>query len=544
MAFWLATPWYSKTRVVNRVDPLGRLLLNSGALTEDALADVLDSQRQPLPFASLCYSLGHLDEETLVRGLSRQFGVPGVVFDRGVLALSALDGVSKEAALHHGVLPVYEDDRRVFVACDRPDAARELLRELEFIKGKAVVQHVALHITLARTIRTAYRALELGRSHLPGILADGAPYPVPGIMHAVSEVDPAVEGPDQLIGEVTKEIVDDDLLEIIDAENTATQDATLDGPTEGYSEVHTIDEPATGADTTESSLSDIELAGAQPSSNDIIDLDEGMESELGVGQGRADGVRRALVVDDDFATRHLLVKLLEPAGYEVAAASTGSEAVRLLKSDSPDIVVIDVMLPEIDGFQVCRSIKKSLRYKHIPVILMSAVIDSGRVTSKVLNRYGADAYFEKPLDTDRVLRRIDDLLDERGPTPQERDDGSFDEALRKYRAGSVDSAIDLLRDGLKNDPLSAKHHFVLANLLQKQALIYEAIDEYEATVDLKPDYFPALTRLAYLYYKKGFSAKAIETWRRSLQHCPDDGLRQNIEVFMRKLIADMQLSPT
>ena len=62
----------------------------------------------------------------------------------------------------------------------------------------------------------------------------------------------------------------------------------------------------------------------------------------------------------------------------------------------------------------------------------------------------------------------------------------------------------------------------------------------EATVNLKPDYFPALSRLAYLYYKKGFSAKAIETWRRSLPHCPDPTLRQNIEMFMRKLIADMQ----
>ena len=85
---------------------------------------------------------------------------------------------------------------------------------------------------------------------------------------------------------------------------------------------------------------------------------------------------------------------------------------------------------------------------------------------------------------------------------------------------------------------------MLANLLQKQSLLYEAIDEYETTVDLMPDYFPALTRLAYLYYKKGFAAKAIETWRRALPHCPDPGLRKNIEVFMRKLITDMQSSPS
>ena len=120
------------------------------------------------------------------------------------------------------------------------------------------------------------------------------------------------------------------------------------------------------------------------------------------------------------------------------------------------------------------------------------------------------------------------------------EDRSFERSIDLYRAGKIDEAIETLRTGLGHDPLSTKHHFVLANLLQKKNLIYEAIDEYEATVNLKPDYFPALSRLAYLYYKKGFSAKAIDTWRRSLPHCPDPTLRQNIEVFMRKLIADMQ----
>ena len=80
---------------------------------------------------------------------------------------------------------------------------------------------------------------------------------------------------------------------------------------------------------------------------------------------------------------------------------------------------------------------------------------------------------------------------------------------------------------------------MLANLLHKRSHLAEAIDEYEATLALKPDYFPALTRVAYLYYKQGFAAKAIDAWRRSLPLCPDPALRRNIEVFMRKLIADL-----
>jgi two-component system alkaline phosphatase synthesis response regulator PhoP len=258
---------------------------------------------------------------------------------------------------------------------------------------------------------------------------------------------------------------------------------------------------------------------------------------------RKGGPRVVLLVDDDFASRHLLVKELQPEGYQTLTASSGGEAIRMLKSEEPDAVVLDVMLPEIDGFQICRAIKQSDLYRHIPVILMSAVIDSGRVTDRVLRQYGADAYFEKPLNIDRMKARLAELLAEAESSDQPaQKDNSFKKALELYRAGDINGAVKELREGIRQDPLSPKHHFVLANLLQKQELLYEAIDEYEATVDLRPDYFPALTRLAYLYYKKGFSAKAIETWRRSLPYCTDEALRKNIEVFMRKLIAGMQAS--
>ncbi len=517
-----------------RVDPVGRVLLRSGDLSEEALADVLDNQRHTLPFASLCYVLGHADEETLVRALSRQSGMPGVVLDRSVLRLDVLDGFQREHALRYGMLPVFEDDRRVFVATEDPNVGRELLRELEFVKGKAVVQHIALHVTLARTIRQAFSARDRGDAHFAGPTAEPDRVTNGGFMYVVSDVDsiasPGLEAEahDALVGDVTKEIMDDDLLEIIDADSEMST-------VEGMTPVHNGDFSQHSRLPTATPLSQVELV--PPGDGREIDFDEGDAVEY---RAAHDGPGRVLIVDDDFATRHLLVKVLQPCGYVTSTASSGGESYHLIKTDPPDLVVIDVMLPEIDGFQICRAIKSSRRYRNIPVILMSAVIDSGRVTDEVLKQYGADAYFEKPLNTDRIKRRIEDLLGARTHAEPPWDDHSFEQALELYRGGKVDDAMELLRSGLDNDPLSAKHHFVLANLLQKKSLIYEAIDEYEATVDLKPDYFPALTRLAYLYYKKGFSAKAIETWRRSLPHCPDTMLRQNIEVFMRKLIANMQ----
>lgn len=516
-----------------RVDPIGRLLVRAGVLDEEALADVLDHQRHTLPFASLCYVLGLVEEEPLVRAVSKQRGVPGLVLSRSVVNLSVLQGVPRDVLIRHGIMPVVEDASRVFVAVEDPTNT-SILREIGFLKGKAVVPHVALRIAIARAIRRSFMALARGETHWYGERATTREAPdSPGRMWVVSDVDDLPDGVDTLredsthaeLTDITKELYDDDLEASADdttgrddprfAARTPTTDATGG---ELHSQVSLVPTPSPG----------------------MIDLDDESVTGRPGTAALAPGPARVLIVDDDFATRHLLVKVLAPEGYVTDTAASGMEAVKRLRASPPDLVVIDIMLPEIDGFQICRSIKTSRKYRHIPVVLLSAVIDSGRVTEDVLTRYGAEAYFEKPINTERLKRKIQDLLGARAARSKLAEDRSFERSLELYREGKIDEAIEELRAGLAVDPLSTKHHFVLANLLQKKNQLYEAIDEYEATVNLKPDYFPALSRLAYLYYKKGFSAKAIETWRRSLPHCPDPTLRQNIEVFMRKLIADMQ----
>jgi len=112
----------------------------------------------------------------------------------------------------------------------------------------------------------------------------------------------------------------------------------------------------------------------------------------------------------------------------------------------------------------------------------------------------------------------------------------------RYHAGDIEGAIAGLRNALAGDPASPKLHFMLANMLQRASRWAEAVDEYEAVVELQPAYFPALTRLAYLYFRQGLHARAVETWRRALPVCDDPALRRNIELFMRKLVADMSKS--
>jgi CheY-like chemotaxis protein len=245
--------------------------------------------------------------------------------------------------------------------------------------------------------------------------------------------------------------------------------------------------------------------------------------------------RRALVVDPDPAGRIHLVAELERLGYECQAASTGMQAVDLLSGPAFEIVFADIATTELDGLRMCRAIKRSKRLARCRVVVTTSVVDSGQVPDDVLAVHQADGYLEKPLDPRRLHRLLRDLSTEERADH----DALLADALGRYHAGDIDGAIACLRGALVGDPASSKLHFMLANMLQRASRWAEAVDEYEAVVELQPAYFPALTRLAYLYFRQGLHARAVETWRRALPVCEDPALRRNIELFMRKLVADI-----
>ena len=514
--------------------PLGRLLVERGILPREALDDALARQAHRLPLASQCYVLGYATERPLAAMLAARTGFPAVIIDECVIRLSVLGSLSREQARRSVLLPVFEDAERVVVAAAIPDEVQGVVAEIERLRRKRVDVHIALEVTLARAIRACYMAVDRGDTYWvgpeamvdhqasEGRLAVAAPEE-----HDTGRVDDAQRAHRALLEDVTKEMVAENLR--VDEDEGADRSATHAAARDSWSNLGTAWPMTTanghtiGDDTAEDQVDDgtVELSG---------ELDQSTEVPSG-------GPPRILIVDDDFATRHLLVKELQPLGYLTSTAASGGEAMRALRLSPPDLVIADILLPEIDGFRLCRAIKRSRRLGQVPVILMSAVIDSGRVNDDVLARYGADAYLEKPLDTRRVHRTVRELLGREEGSPQA--DAGFARAIELYQAGDLDGAIHLLRQAIQADPSSAKHRFVLANLLQRKALVIEAIDEYETVVELEPEYFPALTRLAYLYYKQGHLARAIDTWRRSLPVCADAALRRNIELFMRKLIDEM-----
>ena len=114
---------------------------------------------------------------------------------------------------------------------------------------------------------------------------------------------------------------------------------------------------------------------------------------------------KILVVDDDKNICELLRMYLEKEGYVVVMAHNGLDAVNTFNTDNPDLVLLDIMLPQLDGWQVCREIRKT---SEKPIIMLTA---KDEVFDKVLGlEFGADDYVTKPFDTKEIVARIKAVL--------------------------------------------------------------------------------------------------------------------------------------
>lgn len=117
---------------------------------------------------------------------------------------------------------------------------------------------------------------------------------------------------------------------------------------------------------------------------------------------------KIMVVDDDLTSRDLVTNYLTKEGYEVIQAENGRRCLELMKDHTPDLILLDVMMPEIDGFKVCETLKKNEKTFHLPIVILSALNDKmDRVRSIEL---GADDFLCKPFDKTELLARVRSLL--------------------------------------------------------------------------------------------------------------------------------------
>lgn len=120
---------------------------------------------------------------------------------------------------------------------------------------------------------------------------------------------------------------------------------------------------------------------------------------------------RVLVVDDDPHVLQLLRVNFELEGYDVVSANNGEEALKVIASKKPDILVCDIMMPGMDGLEVVRRVRSKGSTKDLPIVMVSAKAQQGDVAAG--DDAGADAYVTKPFDPQDLLDVVERLLKRR-----------------------------------------------------------------------------------------------------------------------------------
>jgi len=253
---------------------------------------------------------------------------------------------------------------------------------------------------------------------------------------------------------------------------------------------------------------------------------------------------KVLVVDDDSGIRKMVVRLLVSRGLNVIEADRGNLALRLLKEHTPQLIVLDAMLPEVHGFDIARRIKHSERFARTPIIMISAVYRGWRFAEDLKQGCGVEFFIEKPFRIEELLRAVDSALagiKEAGQPAEDQNvsaeaEAELTQGIEAYKAGRLDDAIAHLKAGSNIDPLAYRLHFHLGLLLGKKGQVYEAIGALERAMELNSKHFAAAKNLAILYQKAGFRHKASEAWERALGLAPDDETRQSIKEHLLNLL--------
>jgi len=122
---------------------------------------------------------------------------------------------------------------------------------------------------------------------------------------------------------------------------------------------------------------------------------------------------KILIVDDELEFNTILQVRLNANGYEVVTAKDGEEGLEKVESERPDLILLDIMMPKIDGFEVCSTLKNDARYNKIPIIFLSAMAQVDDI--EMGKKMGADDYITKPFETPELIIKIEELLKKSSP---------------------------------------------------------------------------------------------------------------------------------
>ena len=219
--------------------------------------------------------------------------------------------------------------------------------------------------------------------------------------------------------------------------------------------------------------------------------------------------QKILVVDDEAEALELVEFNLKQAGYAVTTAADGAEALKKARTQTPDLIVLDVMLPEMDGFEICKTLRLDAATAKVPIIMLTAkAAEIDRVLGLEL---GADDYLTKPFSPRELVLRVKKIL-ERGQSRQ-----SQPAAAEKFKFG--DLLIDVPRHQVswrgKAFELTATEFKLLTVLAQRRGRVQSRdqllrdVWEYDSLIDTRT----VDTHMRRLREKLGPAAKYLDTVR-------------------------------
>jgi two-component system alkaline phosphatase synthesis response regulator PhoP len=121
-------------------------------------------------------------------------------------------------------------------------------------------------------------------------------------------------------------------------------------------------------------------------------------------------MQRILVIEDEKDLAEMIKVTLEKAGYSVELAYDGQDGLQRAKNTNPSLIVLDLMIPLVDGYKVCEELKSEDQYKNIPIVVLTA--RDSKIEEKIGYAMGADVYLAKPYEPKTLLSKIKKLLGE------------------------------------------------------------------------------------------------------------------------------------
>ena len=123
--------------------------------------------------------------------------------------------------------------------------------------------------------------------------------------------------------------------------------------------------------------------------------------------------KKILLVDDDADFVEAIKIILENKSYDVSVAHDGKEGLKKVETEKPNLIILDVMMPEMDGYEVCAKLKADPQYEHIPILLLTAVgeaITTTKYTREMGMKMEADDYIPKPVELTELVERVEKIF--------------------------------------------------------------------------------------------------------------------------------------